>query len=86
MVDYEKQTITTISSISLSLPKRADTILNLLDALTTAKCVTSLVTLSENPLFKGKFSAIYDELEEGELSRQELASHFPNTNRQRVKQ
>lgn len=58
------------------LPKRADTILNLVDALTTAKCVTSLVALSESPLFKRKFSAIYEALEEGEMPLQELADHF----------
>ena len=43
------------------LPKRVDTILNLVDALTIAKCIISLVALNQSPLviFKWCFLETY---------------------------
>lgn len=45
-----------------SLKKRLDTILDLIDALTVAGHVESPVALSEGPLFRRKFSMVYDTL------------------------
>jgi hypothetical protein len=42
--------------------------LDLVDALTTARHVSSPVVLSESPMFRRKFSSVYDALVHGELS------------------
>ena len=47
------------------LPKRADAILDFIDALTGAGHVTSPVALSEEASFRRKFGSIYDVLREG---------------------
>jgi hypothetical protein len=47
---------------------RPAAILDLVDALTIAGHVNSPVTLSESPLFRRKFSSVYDALVHGELS------------------
>lgn len=47
---------------------RPAAILDLVDALTTAGHVSSPVALSESPLFRRKFSSVYDALVHGELS------------------
>jgi hypothetical protein len=52
--------------------KRADAALDLIDAVTTAGVVASPVALSEEPLFRRKFSAIYDVLEHGDVDLPEL--------------
>ena len=52
--------------------KRADAALDLLDAVTTAGAVSSPVALSEEPLFRRKFSAVYDVLDHGDVDLPEL--------------
>jgi len=47
---------------------RPAAILDLMDALTSAGQVSSPVALSESPLFRRKFSSVYDALVHGELS------------------
>lgn len=54
------------------LPKRADAILDFIDALTVAGHVTSPVALSEEAPFRRKFSSIYDVLSEGRLEPERL--------------
>ena len=54
---------------------RPAAILDLIDALTTAGHVSSPVALSELPLFRRKFSSVYDALVQGELGS-ELKSLF----------
>ncbi len=54
---------------------RPAAILDLIDALTTAGHVNSPVALSESPLFRRKFSSVYDALVQGELGY-ELKSLF----------
>lgn len=54
------------------LPKRADATLDLIDALTEAGHVASPVALSEESLFRRKFSSIYDVLSEGQLEPAKL--------------
>ncbi len=54
---------------------RPAAILDLIDALTTAGHVSSPVALSESPLFRRKFSSVYDALVQGELG-DELKSLF----------
>lgn len=49
------------------LPKRADAILDFIDALTVAGHVTSPVALSEEAPFRRRFSSIYDVLSAGRL-------------------
>lgn len=49
------------------LPKRADAILDFIDALTGAGHVASPVALSEEAPFRRRFSSIYDVLSEGRL-------------------
>ena len=49
------------------LPKRADAILDFIDALTVAGQVASPVALSEEVPFRRKFGSIYDVLSEGRL-------------------
>ena len=49
------------------LPKRADAILDFIDALTVAGHVASPVALSEEVPFRRKFGSIYDVLSEGRL-------------------
>jgi len=56
-----------------SLRKRADAVLDLIDALTIATPVESPVALSEQPLFRRTFSSIYDVLEEAELDKEAWA-------------
>lgn len=46
---------------------RPDAILDLIDALTVAGQVSSPVSVSESPLFRRKFSSVYDALLEGEI-------------------
>jgi hypothetical protein len=46
---------------------RSAAILDLVDALTTAGHISSPVALSESPLFRRKFSSVYDALVHGEL-------------------
>lgn len=59
-----------------ALPKRADTTMDLLDALTSSLQVTAPVALSESPLFRRSFAAVYDVLEEGELPEEALRELF----------
>lgn len=54
------------------LPKRADAILDFIDALTVAGHVASPVALSEEAPFRRKFSSIYDVLSESRLEGAEL--------------
>ncbi len=54
------------------LPKRADAILDFIDALTVAGHVASPVALSEEGVFRRKFSSIYDVLSEGQLKAEAL--------------
>jgi len=54
------------------LPKRADAILDFIDALTVAGHVASPVALSEEGVFRRKFSSIYDVLSEGQLESEGL--------------
>jgi hypothetical protein len=54
------------------LPKRADAIMDLIDALTVAGHVSSPVALSEEAPFRRKFSSVYDILGEGEIDIDEL--------------
>jgi hypothetical protein len=49
---------------------RAAAILDLVDALTMAGHVSSPVALSESPLFRRKFSSVYDALLHGELGEE----------------
>lgn len=57
---------------------RPAAIVDLVDALTTAGHVSSPVALSESPLFRRKFSSVYDALVHGELS-DELKSLFSDS-------
>ena len=50
-----------------SMVKRADAILDMVDALTVAGHVDSPVALSEEPPFRRKFSSIFDTLRQGEI-------------------
>ena len=54
------------------LPKRADAIMDLIDALTVAGYVSSPVALSEEAPFRRKFSSVYDVLGEGKINTAEL--------------
>jgi len=54
------------------LPKRADAILDFIDALTVAGHVASPVALSEEVPFRRKFGSIYDVLSEGRVEREPL--------------
>lgn len=51
---------------------RPDAILDLIDALTIAGQVSSPVAISESPLFRRKFSSVYDALLEGEIEVERL--------------
>jgi hypothetical protein len=51
---------------------RPDAMLDLIDALTIAGQVNSPVAVSESPLFRRKFSSIYDVLLEGEIEVEQL--------------
>jgi hypothetical protein len=53
-------------------PKRADAIMDLIDALTVAGHVSSPVALSEEVPFRRKFSSVYDALGEGEIDTEAL--------------
>lgn len=59
-----------------ALPQRADATMDLLDALTSSLQVTAPVALSESPLFRRGFAAVYDALEEGELPEEALRELF----------
>ena len=59
-----------------ALPKRADATMDLLDALTSSLQVTAPVAVSESPLFRRGFAAVYDVLEEGELPEEALRELF----------
>jgi hypothetical protein len=59
-----------------ALPKRADATMDLLDALTSSLQVTAPVALSESPLFRRGFAAVYEALEEGELPEEALRGLF----------
>lgn len=58
--------------------KRADTLFNLVDALTVCGHVSSPVVLSEETLFARKFSSVYDGLENGEMNMDDLLSILPD--------
>jgi hypothetical protein len=58
--------------------KRADTLFNLVDALTVAGHVSSPVALSEETPFARKFSSVYDGLENGEMNMDDLLSMLPH--------
>jgi hypothetical protein len=51
---------------------RPDAILDLIDALTVAGHVSSPVAVSESPLFRRKFSSVYDALLEGKFDVEQL--------------
>jgi hypothetical protein len=55
------------TAVYQSLRKRADAILDLVDALTVAGHVASPVALSEETPFRRKFSSIFDTLRQGEI-------------------
>jgi hypothetical protein len=52
-----------------SFEQRADAALDLIDAVTSATTVESPVAVSESPLFRRRFSSVYDVLEHGVLDR-----------------
>ena len=54
-------------SVYQILPKRADAMVDLVDALTVAGHVDSPVALSEEAPYRRKFSSIYDTLGEGRI-------------------
>src|SRR6266508_3809143 len=60
-----------------SLRRRADVLLDLIDALTVAGQVSSPVALSEQKPFRRKFSSVYDGLENGEMDIGEILSLLP---------
>jgi hypothetical protein len=57
-----------------SIVKRADAVMDLIDALTVARHVTSPVALSEETPFRRKFSSIFDTLLQGEFDYDLLLS------------
>ena len=59
-------------SVYQKFHQRADAPLDLVDAVTTAGRVASPVALSEEPLFRRKFSMVYDVLEQGDVDLPEL--------------
>lgn len=63
--------------------QRADTLLDLIDGLTSAVAVESPVATSESPLFRRRFSSVYDALEQGQINlfwlRKLLNRHQPAT-------
>ena len=63
------------------LEQRADAVLDLVDGLTSATGVESPVAVSESPLFRRRFSSVYDALEHGRLDlfwvRKLLNRHQP---------
>jgi len=61
-----------------SLSKRADILLDLIDALTVAGQVSSPVGLSEQKLFRRKFESVYDGLENGKMDIGEILSLLPH--------
>jgi hypothetical protein len=61
-----------------SLKRRADILLDLIDALTVAGHVRSPVALSEQKPFRRKFCSVYDGLENGEMDIGEILSLLPH--------
>jgi hypothetical protein len=61
-----------------SLRRRADTLFDLIDALTVAGQVSSPVALSEEKPFRRKFGSVYDGLESGEMDIGEILSLLPD--------
>ena len=61
-----------------SLSKRADSLFDLIDALTVAGQVSSPVALSEQKPFRRKFESVYDGLENGEMDIGEILSLLPD--------
>lgn len=61
-----------------SLRRRADALLDLIDALTVAGQVSSPVALSEQKPFRRKFGSVYDGLENGEMDMDEILSLLPH--------
>lgn len=59
-------------SVYQVLPKRADAILDFIDALTVARHVDSPVALSEEVPFRRKFSSIFDVLRQGQIEAEQL--------------
>lgn len=59
-----------------ALPKRADAMMDLVDALTSANSVKSPVALSESPLFRRGFAAVYDALGEEGVSEGKFSEIF----------
>ena len=64
---------------------RPDAILDLIDALTVAGYVSSPVAISESPLFRRKFSSVYDVLLEGEFEVEQLPDFWLPVNLSRAK-
>jgi len=61
-----------------SLKRRADILLDLIDALTVAGQVSSPVALSEQKPFRRKFCSIYDGLDNAEMDIGEILSLLPD--------
>jgi len=61
-----------------NLKRRADVLLDLIDALTVAGQVSSPVALSEQKPFRRKFGSVYDGLENGEMDIGEILSLLPH--------
>ena len=55
-----------------AMRKRADAFFDLVDALTAADHVNSPVALSEETLFRRKFSSVFDTLQQAEIDFDEL--------------
>ena len=60
------------AAVYQSISKRADSMMNLVDALTVAGHVDSPVALSEEAPFQRKFSSVYDALQHGEFDCNQL--------------
>lgn len=54
-------------SVYQSIEKRADAMMDLIDAMSAARHIESPVALSEEVPYRRKFSSVYDTLEQGEL-------------------
>ena len=60
------------------LGKGKDATFELMDAVLTSPSITSFVSLSQNPLFRRKWSSIYGAIHQSKINRSQLRKYFVN--------
>src|SRR5579883_1492666 len=59
-----------------TLGKARDAVFDLMDAVLVSACITSFVSLSQSPVFRGQWSSLYEALQDSQLPRAKVVKRL----------